>query len=86
MAHGNLAGAPGEDGYHNFLLKEHLDGEDAADAWHERVRERAAELQAEDPDLEADEARDIAAERLRREDEEAAEDAAITAWENRYEL
>jgi len=70
---GNPSGVPGEDGYHRALLKRHLDAEDAAEAWEERVQERAEELRAKDNELGQEEAELVAGEQLHQEDIEARE-------------
>ena len=65
---GNPPSAPGEDGYHDALLRGHLDAEDAAEAWSQRVSERAHELVDDDPNLTWNGACDLADDQLRRED------------------
>jgi len=66
----------GLDAHLDRKLADYHARQDDDEAWQERVQEEAAYLQNEDPDLDADEAWDMADERLRIQDREAADDEA----------
>jgi len=63
----------GLDAHFDRQIADHHAKHDDDEAWQERVQEEAAYLQNEDPDLDADEAWYLAAERVRREDREDTE-------------
>jgi len=73
MITGNPPGVPGEDAYHDGLLKQHLDEQEAWEAWQARVSSGADEIQADDPETTREEAVEEAERQIRADDSEAEE-------------
>ncbi|MEF8794007.1 hypothetical protein [Thiohalorhabdus sp.] len=82
---GNPPGVPGEDAYHDRLLKRHLDAQEAQEAWEARVSEWADDLQADDPTMPREDAVEKAEELIREHDRAEEERRAQDLADDREE-